>query len=261
MAPLSARRRASALVLGVLLLVAGGLGFALTRDAGDEVAEVLTGEPVVILVHGYGGSTADLRVIGDRLRAQGRDVVAVSLPDRGEGELEASADAVGDVVRGYPGRPVDLIGFSLGGVVARQWVADAGTDGVRHVITLGSPHHGTQLAASAGVFLPGACTRACAQMQPSSTFLADLNEDETPAGPDWTTVWTALDRTVTPPETARLEGARDVRVQDVCPDERSGHGGLPRSPLVIGLVLAALSDDLPAVVGPAECARLRTLGS
>jgi hypothetical protein len=78
----------------------------------------------------------------------------------------------------------------------------------------------------------------------------------TPDGPLWTTVWTDQDETVTPPDSARLDGATAVVVQQVCPGTTLAHGGLPRSPLVTAVVLEALSVSPRASYGPSDCARL-----
>ena len=59
---------------------------------------------------------------------------------------------------------------------------------------------------------------------------------------------------MTPPESARLDGALDVEVQAVCPDAQVQHGQLPRDPLVIGLVERALAVA-PLVVVPPVVAR------
>jgi triacylglycerol esterase/lipase EstA (alpha/beta hydrolase family) len=123
---------------------------------------------------------------------------------------------------------------------------------VRRVVTLGSPHHGAKLAALGVAFAPGSCPLACQQLAPGSDLLDALNEDdETPAGPQWLSVWTTQDEVVTPPESARLEGAVNVAVQDLCPGLPLTHGRLPSSPVVQALVLQALSaQDLAR---PATC--------
>jgi triacylglycerol lipase len=111
-------------------------------------------------------------------------------------------------------------------------------------VTLGSPHHGTEIAGLGAVFAPGACPLACQQLAPGSELLEELNDgDETPDGPQWLAVWTTQDTVVTPPESARLEGAVNVALQEVCPGLQVAHGVLPTVPTVRRLVLQALSTD------------------
>jgi triacylglycerol lipase len=66
---------------------------------------------------------------------------------------------------------------------------------------------------------------------------------------------------VTPPASASLQGAVNVRLQDVCAGAGVGHGGLVRDPLVLGLVVRALDGALPRPPAPAECAVLRASGT
>jgi triacylglycerol lipase len=61
---------------------------------------------------------------------------------------------------------------------------------------------------------------------------------------------------VTPPDSARLDGALNLTVQSVCPDARVGHGDLPRSPFVLPMVLAELAVGDPVELGPADCPRI-----
>ena len=100
---------------------------------------------------------------------------------------------------------MDVIGYSAGGVIARLFVRDdGGADVVRRVLTLGSPHHGTEVAASAGE-LAAAVPKACEQLAIDSDLLRHLNAgDETPAGPTWATVRSDADQTVTPTDSAEL---------------------------------------------------------
>jgi triacylglycerol lipase len=260
-----ARRRLVLALLAVVLVAAlAGVGVLVAgRLAADEVESVPqdTVGPV-LLVPGYGGGQGGLRSLADVLTAQGRDVTIVAVPGNGTGDLAETADALGDAVEAALERSgaagVDLVGYSAGGVVARLWVAtDDNAGQVRRVVTLGSPHHGTTLADLAGDLAPDQCPIGCVQLGTASDLLTRLNAgDETPEGPTWVSIWTEQDETVTPPDSARLEGALNVPVQSVCPGVQVGHGELPRDPVVQALVLAQLAAGEPARLTEADCSRL-----
>ncbi len=267
---LSPRRR---LLLISLLIVAAVVGaFAvvarLTSPSAAlpdrRVDQALPGP--VLLVPGYGGRASAFDVLLARLRAGGRPASVVALPGGAVGDLGAQARAVNDAVSAAlaGGAPsVDLVGYSAGGVVVRLWAREYDGDRkARRIVTIGSPHHGTRVAAVAGALSPSECTGACAQLTPGSSLLRRLNSgDETPDGPQWLSLWTTVDDLVTPPETASLEGAVDVPLQSVCADDRVGHGQLPIDPLAVGLTLTALAAAPIAAPGPTDCARLRAVGA
>jgi triacylglycerol lipase len=260
----SPRRRALVVAVAVaaaLLLAAVAVAAGLARRAGPELGRA--GEVPVLLVHGYDGTPASMDALAARLRAAGRRVVAVSLPDQGTGDLRVSARALAGAVDRTGAARVDLVGFSAGGIVARLWLAEeAGALRARRVVLLGAPNHGTELAGAAAGLDPGLCDGACAQLAPGSALLAELNRgDETPPGSQVFSIWTALDRTVTPPATAVLEGAANIRVQDVCASSQVDHGGLVTDPLPLGLTLGALEGTLPEAPGAGDCARLRATGA
>ena len=222
-------------VLGVRLL--GG-----TAPAGPAVAQDRPG--TVVLVPGYGGSTSAVQVLAARLQAAGRMAVVVALPGDGTGDLHEDVQVLDAAVHGALGAgapSVDVVGYSAGGVVARMWEADGGAALTRRVVTLGSPHHGTKVAGLGERYVPAACPVACRQLVPGSTLLQGLNRgDETPAGPQWLSLWTTDDDTVTPPDSARLAGATNLALQDLCPGAQVSHSQLPRDPRVQALVLDAL---------------------
>jgi triacylglycerol esterase/lipase EstA (alpha/beta hydrolase family) len=259
-----ARRRVVVALLAVVVLAALALG-------GVAVAARLSAEPAgpvpqdrpgpVLLVPGYGGNVGSLRDLEARLTAAGRDAGVVPLPGNGTGDLEAAADALDAAVDAALERTgaesVDVVGYSAGGIVARLWVADGGADLARRVVTLGSPHHGTTLADLAGDVAPDRCPVGCQQLATGSDLLRRLNaDDETPEGPTWVSIWTEQDATVSPPDSARLDGALNLTVQSVCADARVGHGELPRNPLVQQMVLAQLQPGEPVALDTSDCARL-----
>ena len=268
---LSPRRRGLVLTatLAAAAVVGGGAGFVLTRDEspaappGTVVSSpgATTDVVPVLLVHGYGGDVTNMSTIAARLRVAGRIVVSVALPLRGLVGINESAAALGQAADATGAERVDLVGYSLGGVVVRAWVADGNTDRARRVVTIASPHHGARLAEQAGAVDPGRCTMACAELRPGSAFLRALNDgDESPDGPTWVALRTALDQTVTPIDSAELDGAINVLLQDVCPDSRVGHGSINRDALPVGLTLRALSGELAESPPATECASLLRLG-
>jgi triacylglycerol lipase len=244
---LSGRRRT--LLAGVALLAAAAVTAAIFaglradrpqrsgRPAQDQLGPVL-------LIPGYGGATTSLSALADRIRTSGRNAIVLTLPGNGTGSLIVDAAVLNAAVSraldsGAPS--VDIIGYSAGGVAALIWARqDDGAAKARHVITLGAPFHGTRLAAGANGIVPGACPAACQQLVPGSSLLASLDPGD-PAGlPPWLSLWTADDRTVTPPDSARLAGAISLAVQSLCPAARMSHSQLPVSPVVTAIVLRAL---------------------
>ena len=259
------RRRLVLSLLAALAALATGAAVLLAARAptGREVppdVQVRRGEPgPVLLVPGYGGSRRALEVLADRLRAEGRQARVLTLPGDGTGDLRQAAavlDEAADAALAGGAPSVDVVGYSAGGVTARLWAAELGGAAVaRRIVTLGSPHHGTDVAALAAALTSSSCPPACRQVVPGSALLQALSAgDETPDGPVWTSVWTTQDRIVTPPDSARLDGADEVAVQQVCPGTTLAHGDLPRSPVVQRIVLAALAaGPPPASYGPQVC--------
>jgi hypothetical protein len=58
-------------------------------------------------------------------------------------------------------------------------------------------------------------------------------------------VWSTADRTVVPPESARLAGGLDFTVQSVCPGLRTAHGDLPEDPVVLAALRSTLGAGTP----------------
>ncbi len=261
LASLSPRRKAFVAVLAVLAVATGSAAavLALVSRAG---AAPPGGYPAqdrpgpVLLVPGYGGSTQALSVLAGRIRVTGRAAIVVHLPGNGTGSLIADAAvlnaAVTRALRG--GAPsVDVVGYSAGGVATLLWArADGGNRKARRVVTLGSPFHGTSLAAAAAELAPDACPAACHQLVPGSSLLAGLAA-RAPAGLRWLSLWTTGDKTVTPPDSARLAGAIDVPLQSVCPRQRVSHSQLPASPAVTAIVLRAIGPGPLRRPTPGDC--------
>lgn len=255
------RRLVLALAAGVVVsaVVVVMLVLSHRSQAVHPVAQDVPGP--VLLVPGYGGSTSGLAVMAAALRSTGRDATVVVLPGDGRGDLSVQADAVkaaADAALARTGAAsVDVIGYSAGGVVARLWVRDDGGDSqARRVVTLGSPHHGTDLAGVAADLTPSQCPAACQQLTPDSDLLRSLNAgDETPPGPLFVSIRSTSDQIV-PSYSAVLSGATNVVLQAVCPGVRTTHAELPSDPLVIAITEREIGTGPPRAPGSGDCSRL-----
>jgi triacylglycerol lipase len=258
---MSYRRRALvlALIVAAALLLVAGLIVGAASWLGTSNQRAVPAQDAlgpVLLVPGYGGGTGGVDPLAQRIRDTGREAVVVALPDGGVGDLARQADVVEQRVNealaaGAPS--VDLIGYSAGGVVVRLWAQQHdGAHKARRIVTLGSPHHGADIAGVGVVAVPGACPLACQQLAPGSRFLGALATPvRTPPG--WLAVWTSFDQTVKPPDSGRLEGAVNVELQAVCPAVTVDHSGLPTNPLVTTLVLRAIDVAPLRPPTPADC--------
>ncbi|HEX5400711.1 MAG TPA: lipase [Pseudonocardiaceae bacterium] len=262
-------RRRQTFFAVIAILVLALVGFVGVRLSGGN-SDPTTGTPSqaqqgpVLLVPGYGGNAGSLTGLAARLRAAGRTATVVALPGDGTGDLLAQVAALNSAVNSAlaGGAPsVDVIGYSAGGLVTRLWVAqDAGQARVRRVVTLGSPLHGTQVAAAGSALVPGVCPLACQQLVPSSPLLRRVDAQPLPAGLPWLSLWTDDDQTVIPPDSARLAGAVNVPLQQICPALRVSHSELPSAPLVTGIVLTALNGPTLAAPTPSQCSALTASG-
>jgi triacylglycerol esterase/lipase EstA (alpha/beta hydrolase family) len=237
-----------AVVVVLLVVVAAGRGRG-PRASG--------GVPVV-LVHGYGGSPASMATLASALRHQHRQVDVVALPQQGRADITRSAQVVSSAVDRTGAAQVDLVGFSAGSIVVRAYMSTPqGADKTRRVVLLGAPNHGADLATLAVSTDPSSCVDACLQLAHGSGFLRDLNSRPLRGPLPVVSIWSADDKVVTPPRSAILPGATNIRVQSVCSAARLAHGDLVTDPVAIGLTLVALEGQSNELEG---CAQVRAVG-
>ncbi len=242
------------LVTAAALVAAAGLLVAqrsLLGTEADPAAAVTAQEPAeqplsaVVLVPGYGGSPSSVRSLAAALSAAGHPVSTVTLPGDGTGDIVAMAPVLADAVgrASATGAPVDVVGFSMGGLVARAWARDLGGAAIaRRVVTVGTPNAGTETAALGATL--GACPTACQQMVPGSELLERLNSpDPTPDGPAWITVRSSTDEVVRPDGTTAMDGASNVLLQEVCSDVEVAHGQLVTQRLSVAIVVRAVAQQ------------------
>jgi triacylglycerol lipase len=162
----------------------------------------------VLLVHGLTDTSQKMRGIANHLRGLGLEVYDIDLtPNTGDAKLEVLAQQVADLVdRTFtPYQQIDLIGFSMGGLVSRYYIQQlGGIDRVQRLITISSPHRGT---------LAAYCSQrpGCVQMRPDSEFIANLNRDlDCLDRLDFTSLWTPFDLMILPPTSSQLSLGTEI---------------------------------------------------
>jgi triacylglycerol lipase len=168
-----------------------------------------SGNPVV-LVHGLTDTGSKMRYLADRLRACGRKTYSIDLqPGTGEAPLELLAKQLAAYVDRHLGTstPIDLVGFSMGGLVTRYYVQRlGGIDRVQRYVTISAPHNGTLAA-----FFTNKA--GCVQMRPGSSFLKDLERDVAMLNKiEFTSIWTILDTIILPANSSQLGVGRDIQI-------------------------------------------------
>lgn len=193
------------------------------------------GAPVaVLLVHGLGCNRAFWNPWMARLRAQGVAFIAPSL-EPAFGSIDAYADPLEDAVQrlhALTGRMPLIVGHSMGGVAVRAWWRRYARAAAPQVLTLGTPHGGTLLAALS----PAVNVQ---QMRWQGDWIRAL-----PTLPRLDCVWTPCDQLVIPAATAVQPGAVAHRVDGV------GHVGLLNDPRVWAIFQSALAASRVSVSTP-----------
>ncbi len=162
----------------------------------------------VVYVHGLGGHRGNFLPMRAAFLLRGRRrAYAVGLPWDGDiaetGRLLARhIEEICAVNELGPDGQVDIVAHSMGGVVARAALVEVGTAARVHtLVTLGTPHAGTQAARFAA-------TTRCLDLRPESAFMARL-ATQVP----WRSttrlvcLWSASDPMMQPAHTARVDGA------------------------------------------------------
>ncbi|MFE4218439.1 esterase/lipase family protein [Streptomyces sp. NPDC056844] len=140
-------------------------------------------------------------------------------------------------------REVDIVGHSLGGLIARYYVQRLGGDRrVRTLVTLGTPHGGTAAAPLAGAH------PIVRQMRGGSDLIEELRRPAPGCRTRFVSFWSELDRVMLPVETACVDhpdlDAVNVRVTGI------GHLALPVHPAVASAIRQALESDGAALGAP-----------
>ncbi|WP_153813412.1 alpha/beta fold hydrolase [Streptomyces sp. SUK 48] len=230
----------AAILAGHVLLYPTGLFqerlAPLAAPGGTARLPVRPGPPVVLL-HGFIDNRSVFVLLRRSLGQHGGQRVESLNYSPLTCDIRTAAELFGRHVEEICARTgsdrVDIVGHSLGGLIARYYVQCMGGDlRVRTLVTLGTPHSGTRVAPLADAH------PIVRQMRPGSQVIEELGRPAPGCRTRFVSFWSDLDPLMDPLETACLDhpdlDAHNVRVTGI------GHLALPVHPAVAAGIREAL---------------------
>ncbi|MFE3636674.1 esterase/lipase family protein [Streptomyces sp. NPDC059168] len=236
----------AAILAGHLLLYPTGLtqerrGPAPSAQDGTTRLPDRHGPPVVLL-HGFIDNRSVFVLLRRSLARSGRQRVESLNYSPLTCDIRIAAELLGRHVEEICERTgstrVDIVGHSLGGLIARYYTQCLGGDvRVRTLVTLGTPHSGTRA-------MPLASAHPIVrQMRPGSEVIEELTRPAPGCRTRFVSFWSDLDSVMAPLESACIDHpdleVRNVRVTGI------GHLALPVHPAVASGIREAL-EGAPA---------------
>lgn len=189
------------------------------------------GKLPILLVHGYGCSRGVWWLLRRRLETAGHSVATLSLvpPYTSIGKLVPQLNQrIEAVCAATRSKQVTLLGHSMGGLVCRSYLARHGIARVDRLITLATPHAGTELAHLG-------FGRNAREMQPDSLWLRDMSSERIKI--PTVNLRNLYDNYIMPQDNQRLPGAKDIVLPPV------GHIAMLYDGKVAAIVLKAYFDE------------------
>ncbi|MFJ7325616.1 lipase family alpha/beta hydrolase [Streptomyces cyaneofuscatus] len=194
----------------------------------------------VVLLHGFIDNRSVFLLLRRALARHGRRHLASLNYSPLTRDLRTAAELLGrhveEICARTGQREVDIVGHSLGGLIARYYVQRLGGDRrVRTLVTLGTPHGGTAVAPGAGLH------PIVRQMRGGSPLIEELRLPAPGCQTRFVSFWSELDQVMVPVGTACVDhpdlDAVNVRVTGI------GHLALPVHPAVAAAVREALESQ------------------
>lgn len=202
----------------------------------------------VLLIHGYGCNSGYWRPMSNALLKANILHHAVDLEPivGGIDEYVPLIHGAVERLRQETGHDkIVILAHSMGGLAARAYLRDHGSQHVARVITLGTPHRGTALAHfGVGVNTHQMRWTATEQEGIASEWLRKLAASEDPAVYRlFVSIYSHQDNIISPQTSSHLEGARNIEIHAV------GHVALGYDPRVQAQVIREIRDASATVTG------------
>jgi triacylglycerol lipase len=164
----------------------------------------------VVLIHGIDDTCAIFERMTPALENLGWSLHGIDLvPNNGDIGLEQLAQQIAAYVEKTfaPEQAIDLVGYSMGGIISRYYVQRlGGLQRVQRLVTLASPHNGTWSA----LLRPNL---GASQMRINSDFLSDLNRDAWQLEQlNFTSIWTPFDSMILPANSSEMPVGKNRQV-------------------------------------------------
>ncbi|WP_370665988.1 esterase/lipase family protein [Streptomyces sp. IBSBF 2507] len=198
--------------------------------------------PPVVLLHGFIDNRSVFLLLRRSLVQHGRHEIESLNYSPLTCDIRTAAELLGrhieEICERTGSERVDVVGHSLGGLIARYYVQRLGGDlRVRTLVTLGTPHAGTKVVPLANAH------PIVRQMRPGSAVIEELTMPAPGCRTRFVSFWSDLDRVMDPLETACLDhpdlSVQNVRVSGI------GHLALPVHPTVATGIRQALDTAGP----------------
>ncbi len=187
-----------------------------------------------ILVPGWLDNVRTLSRLRTFLEVKGHKAIICSpQPSDGSAPIQLLAQQLADFVAGgfADDEPVNLFGFSMGGLIGRMFLQEMeGWRRVRKFVTVATPHRGTLTARLA-------THQGAMQMRPDSEFIAGLNRDLSALERvQFTSIWSPFDLTIVPATSSVLPAGRARRIWS------PAHGIMMYDPNVMRVIAQVLAE-------------------